>query len=336
MAAPMALPAARTTPGLEQAIPLPPPLHRSVEVGICLFFALMQCVVWLRSWGSLAALEHAQTALVIGYYGTWLALAALSSDAWWRRHRTAVAASRILLFLLPSTRSPQVGAAVVLGRAATPGPAGALGDYLRVAMGTRVLQLAVTGLLLQHPPLTLLLEHLAQSALQSRNALYCRCRLLADPLSRRRMAWVWRALDWLPQLVPLPAPGALGAGPNGPAAASDEQCAALLNMHQLCCGVLLPVVATVLLEPRHARQQGGRSAEGRQAAQQGGPAAGCCSTALQRRAARLWAAAESALRAAVTGEGLGELPQGLLAWMLLGNCWLLSQAAAGPAFAPAS
>lgn len=78
-----------------------------------------------------------------------------------------------------------------------------------------MLQLALTGLLLRHPPLTLLLEQAAQAALQSSNALYCRCRLLADPLSRRRMARLWAALDWLPQLVTLPVPGGHSAALGG-------------------------------------------------------------------------------------------------------------------------
>lgn len=85
--------------------PTTPPLPRRLEMGICTFCALMQCIVWLRSGDSLTALEHAQTALIVGYYGTWLALAALSPAAWWRRHRAVVAASRVLLGLLPSTRS---------------------------------------------------------------------------------------------------------------------------------------------------------------------------------------------------------------------------------------
>lgn len=217
-----------------------------------------------------------------------------------------------------------------------------------------MLQLALTGLLLQHPPLALLLEHSVQSALQPSNARYCRCQLLADPLSRQRMAAAWAALDWLPQLVPLPVPGAASGGElegvapmntllrevlfarvsaaaapahapagraactAGPHAASEQQCTALLNMHQLCCGVLLPVAAAAALEPRGAGRQLARRAPPRCAA------------------ARLWAAAESALRAACRGEGLGELPCALLAWMFLGTCWLASQAAAGPAPSTAS
>lgn len=106
MAGPLPLPAAPTRPDPD---PAAPPLHRRLEMGACAFFALMQSAVWLRSAGSLTAMEHAQTALIVAYYSTWLGLAALTSDAWWRRHRTAVAASRVLLFLLPSTRSLTVG-----------------------------------------------------------------------------------------------------------------------------------------------------------------------------------------------------------------------------------
>ncbi len=81
--------------------------------------------------------------------------------------------------------------------------------------GTRVLQLPLTGLLLQQPPLALLLEHAVQSALLSSNALYCRSVLLQDPLSRRRMARAWAALDWLPQLMPLSSLRGSGAEPDG-------------------------------------------------------------------------------------------------------------------------
>lgn len=100
-------------------------------------------------------------------------------------------------------------------------------------------------------------------------------------------------------------------------------------MQQLCCGVLLPVVVAALAEPRGA-QQSQRVQQARQARQQ---ELGCSSTALKSRAAALWAAAESALRAICRGEGLGGVPPALLAWVFLGNCWLLSRAVAFPAWA---
>ncbi|KAL4442404.1 hypothetical protein ABPG77_004988 [Micractinium sp. CCAP 211/92] len=320
MAGPSVTPAA---PGRADPGQAAPPVHRRLEIGACAFFVLMQCAVWLRSAGSLTVLEHVQTALIVAHYSAWLGLAAFSSDAWWRRWRRAVAASRVLIGLLPITRSLTVGAAVMLGRPATPGLLGAGGDYLRVGMGTRVLQLPLTGLLLQQPPLALLLEHAVQSALLSSNALYCRSVLLQDPLSRRRMAWAWAALDWLPQLMPLSSLRGSGAEPDGWPGASDTQCIALLNMHQLCCGVLLPVVAAALLAPHGAGQQ--MAAQLQQPQQ----APGGCAATLQKRAARLWAAAESALWAACRGEGLGDMPRVLLACMFLGNCWLLCQVAAG-------
>ncbi len=86
-------------------------MHRRLEIGACAFFALMQCAVWLRSAGSLTVLEHVQTALIVAHYSAWLGLAAFSSDAWWRRWRRAVAASRVLISLLPITRSLAVGGA---------------------------------------------------------------------------------------------------------------------------------------------------------------------------------------------------------------------------------
>lgn len=66
----------------------------------------------------------------------------------------------------------QEGQAVILHAPASPGVLGALRDYMRVSVGSRVLLTTLMGALLHQPPTVLLVQQIAVMALV--RADYCR------------------------------------------------------------------------------------------------------------------------------------------------------------------
>lgn len=78
--------------------------------------------------------------------------------------------------------------------------------------------MAIAVVVLQQPTLAVLLEQCAVMALTSNNQAYCRSGILADPLTRQRMAALWGVLELAPIFVPpqgAAAAGALGGEEGG-------------------------------------------------------------------------------------------------------------------------
>ena len=73
---------------------------------------------------------------------------------------------------LPTFPRRQEGPAVILHAPATPGVLGALRDYMRVAVGSRLLLATLMGTLLHQPPALLLMQQIALMWLV--RADYCR------------------------------------------------------------------------------------------------------------------------------------------------------------------
>ena len=107
-----------------------------------------------------------------------------------------------------------------------------------------------------------------------------------------------------------------------PEAQSELHCLAVLVMHQTVFGLLLPVViatwtarAAPLTHLPTAHQQAAEQPWGRAAA-------------AAAAVGRTWDRANAALMELCCGEGYCGLQLCVAAWLLLGNCWMLNEAAA--------
>jgi len=71
----------------------------------------------------------------------------------------------------------------------------------RPPAGSRTLLIALVGVGLFQPPLAVFLQQAVLVALTASTPAYCRSRLLADPLTRRRLGVAWELLEFVPMLV---------------------------------------------------------------------------------------------------------------------------------------
>ena len=69
--------------------------------------------------------------------------------------------------------------------------------------GTRLLVRVLVPLLVHQPPLAVLAQQALVVLFAAANPAYCCCRLLADPLTERRMLRLWRALQFTSYIDPL-------------------------------------------------------------------------------------------------------------------------------------
>jgi hypothetical protein len=135
----------------------------------------------------------------------------LVSPAWFGRHKQYVhAALRLLLWSLPLTNT-DCGVQKALRADARPGAGGALRDFWRVLIGTRILSVALTCLAMP-ASLALSLALQAHAAyMAASNVTICSSQLLAHPLSAARL----RSLnEWLEGWFVLGRPGG-GMGGGG-------------------------------------------------------------------------------------------------------------------------
>ncbi|PRW58802.1 TIME FOR COFFEE isoform A [Chlorella sorokiniana] len=211
----------------------------------------------------------------------------------WRRNRVwLIGLLRVSMVLVPSHRSSKEGTAVLLHHAATPGLGGMLKDYLRVALGTRVLLQTVAAIILQQPPLAVLLQQCIISAMVSNTSGYCACPLLDNPLAAQRLAWLSRGLDAVPLFtVPFTS-------------------AAMLH-RQAYTSSALEEPAT----PQHRQRQQQQPVWGQ-----------LCG--LASRAEELWQHANSMVQEVCTGAGMPGVQLALAAWLLAGNLWMIAVAMA--------
>ncbi|PRW58801.1 TIME FOR COFFEE isoform B [Chlorella sorokiniana] len=238
----------------------------------------------------------------------------------WRRNRVwLIGLLRVSMVLVPSHRSSKEGTAVLLHHAATPGLGGMLKDYLRVALGTRVLLQTVAAIILQQPPLAVLLQQCIISAMVSNTSGYCACPLLDNPLAAQRLAWLSRGLDAVPLFtVPFTSAAMLHRQGNPRCI-----CMALLYMHQVVVGVLIP---TVLAAYTSSALEEPATPQHRQRQQQQPVWGQLCG--LASRAEELWQHANSMVQEVCTGAGMPGVQLALAAWLLAGNLWMIAVAMA--------
>lgn len=240
-------------------------------------------------------------------YLAWAATTVARPRLYWR-HRVAITQGfRLLMYLFPSFRNPGATSALMLANAATPGWQGAIKDFIRVLGGTRLLLLAVCGVVLAMPPGVTLVAQAALLALTANNTAYCSTQLLSHPLTQRRARWLASHLELggatLLALNPAMFPHASSTlqGRTPPL----QTCTDVLLFLQVSIGVLLPTVCAARLW-----QQEQCAAEGEAAAAPPGKG-------LWGRVARAGATLDSLLCRAV------HRPTGP-AWGLLACCWLLT------------
>ncbi|KAL4448423.1 hypothetical protein ABPG75_005642 [Micractinium tetrahymenae] len=231
---------------------------RRVEQAVILFSLLLQLALYRRAAFDLTAQQHFHQGLLLALRCICLwAFTCLPSRAWLRYRVLLIASLRIAIATVPAQRTAQEGDAVLLARPASPGPAGAAQDWLRLLTGTRLLPMALIGSLLYQPPLAVLAQQAALMWLTSANPAFCATQLLSDARMQRRLAATWQALEvWAPLL----------AGPLEPTAAKLAwlpehaqrllRCEAVLGWLQGVVGVMLPTLVAGCTAPPAARLPG--------------------------------------------------------------------------------
>ena len=111
-----------------------------------------------------------------------------------------------------------------------------------------------------------------------------------------------------------------------PAAQRQLHCMALLTMQQAVVGVLLPTLAAGWMAGAVTLPSPPAPARRRRLDAAGPPWR--WAAAAGSAASRAWAAADAELAELCCGEGYCGLQLCVAAWLLLGNCWMLSKAAA--------
>lgn len=84
------------------------------------------------------------------------------------------------------------------------------GTLAAMCAGTRLLVPSLVGIVLQQPPLAVLLQQAVIAAITANPWGYCRTPLLADPLTQLRLTRIWLALD-----AALPVPFAIAPATHG-------------------------------------------------------------------------------------------------------------------------
>lgn len=210
---------------------------------------------------------------------------------------------------------------MLLSRAPTPGPLGWLRGWLRLVLGMRMMQAAVTTLLFPLPLPLAAATHLTVVALNFNTAAFCGTTFLRHPLTSLRIARVWGALDLCSQLAS-PVGGAVSVL-NTAAAGVDKaayQCASLLNFLHAAFAILpLAALAWADTSRRNVEQQDG-SAAGLEAR---GTAAGGLAPAGKLQGA--FRVVDGSIRAACLCSYSWSARVAYVAWMLT-VLWLLARA----------
>ncbi|KAL4440675.1 hypothetical protein ABPG77_000384 [Micractinium sp. CCAP 211/92] len=199
-------------------------------------------------WSRMQAVGRAQTAALTLLSASVAAFALAYPSLFWRRRILVLAASRLALYSVPSFRSVGVGSALVLERAARAGWRGALADLGRVGVGTRLLGLALGGLLIPSPPAITLAMQLTLLKL-TMTPDYCSAALMTDGLTQRRTAAVATGLQYatLPILAALPTKQSVihDAGLLQGSAPAGSVCLATTLFLQLSTCVIAPTMLSI-------------------------------------------------------------------------------------------
>lgn len=255
---------------------------------------------------------------------------------YWRHRAWLAPILRIMVLLPPSTRSAEMGTALILEQQPRPGLKGFLGDLFRILTGTRLLATFLGGIVVLLPPAAALLTQSCAVALTFHPAGYCGTRLLRHPLWTGRLASAASALELLtvlPMAAALPLASStmrvLAGGALDPAAT----CYAAVSFTQLCLGVLVPVFFSAWLwQPCEGGEAGTAAADAAAAA--GATAGGSAAPLRGSPGGRLGKLRAAAARRAAVADHLlhGWLagPHRLVAaWFACGVLWSASKAAAG-------
>lgn len=221
----------------------------------CVILTAIQAVIWFKTAATPG--EHLHQCLNMLYHACWMALAFLSTDRWWRRwHVTYLTLIRLTAAVAPSARSTQEGLGKFTLLPATPGWAGAALDFLRVSFGTRILGMSLLSVVLQLPPLAVLLQQSMDVALAADGLMYCRSLLLSSPLTQHRISNLWHAFNLIPTLYPAPPMTADQPTQDSGVDAStqaERRCMAVLCFHHAIIGMLLPTLAAAWATPLAAQ-----------------------------------------------------------------------------------
>lgn len=177
----------------------PPTTVLRSDFVVVLFILLSGSIISLH-----AALRGAPLILHVGLAAQAVpAIAALAcmiySPQCWTSNRTVLVLCGRAFAFLPGGRNMS-GLPALLQRPASPGMRGAAVDAARLLAGSRILSIAVAGLLLPLPPELQVLVHCLQ--LLHTHSNYCRMPLLRDPRTRRRLSELGSVVCAL--LPPLP------------------------------------------------------------------------------------------------------------------------------------
>ncbi|KAL4457540.1 hypothetical protein ABPG75_012405 [Micractinium tetrahymenae] len=231
--------------------PIAPPPHKFpllLQQAVAIFGAAAQLAVTSSQWSRMQAVGRLQTAGLALLSSSVAAFALAFPTVFWTHRILVLSASRIALYSVPSFRSVGVGSALVLERAAQPGWRGALADLGRVGVGTRLLGLAIGGVLIPASPAVTLAVQLTLLRL-TMTPDYCSAALLTDGLMQQRTAAAAACLQYatLPILGALPAAKASrhDAGLLHGSAPAGSVCLATVLFLQLAACVIGPTLLSV-------------------------------------------------------------------------------------------
>ncbi|KAI3429271.1 hypothetical protein D9Q98_005368 [Chlorella vulgaris] len=324
-------------------LPLQLRLLRRLEQTAALIAVFTQLALFIRSRDvPRPAKELARQAALGLLRAGALSVALCLPDRLWLKYRVALIVFFRAAITLAHTLSEAPGQAepsLFTARPASPGFQGAVQDWLRVAVGTRLLVITVTGSILQLQPLAVVLLQTMLFAASADMRAVCSTQLLTDALSQRRLVGVRQVLEVaVPVLGPIWSHAAQTEAWRPEQSSRQGSCLTMLIFQHLVVGVVVPVVVaahTSLPDWKAEEQQQHLEQEPQQ---QQSPALGLWqqhAAALIQQVQQLAAAAGRAWSRA--NDGLtqlcrwGALPPHqtfVLIVLLLANLYLLSQAAA--------
>ena len=166
--------------------------------------------------------------------------------------------NKLIFFAFPLLRQPR-GIQRVLDAPATPGAVGFFVDTLKIAWGSRIIAVLVSGLSTRLDVLPHVLIQIYSLLMVRNNSSLCSAPLMTDPLTLERM----RAFNTASCGSLLPPLGVLGAGWALP---QRGDCSLFLTLLHVVIGVLAPTAVVVLAADDSGRRDGARwfSVAGRQ------------------------------------------------------------------------